>query len=468
MDEYQKIFLPGNSRAQVINVTNGENLYLIARSRSGKLFMDEAQIVINEGAESIREIALVADTNLPIDEKTFKEPTKPKMNMKLREKLKNMEVLIYGPGTQASSLLPSYLTEGILSEIANNLTAKKIFISNLVPDYDDPVSNVISRLETFFQLIDRVNPGLSQTSYVTNVFSELNQVDPINYILTEKFPNLTFQTDNWLTDSNKHLGAAIVRQISNTYQDIYRFKPGFVTLIVNNKNNIFNFDEYSKILISMTNNLEFGVEIIVVNKSTLNSINPSSFKNQVITKKINGKFYLADSISKALIIARGDLIAYLECKDLYSVTDILRGISLFDKGGTELAIGSRNLKLFDLRDQIKDAYPNQPIRGYISYFGSLLISLSFLLRFRRFISDPLAGVKVFRKSTLSDGDLRKIGQDININLLKYFIARGAVIEQFNIDFHYEKLSKSNRNSIKQGIYSLARIWASRNLMETKK
>jgi hypothetical protein len=123
-----------------------------------------------------------------------------------------------------------------------------------------------------------------------------------------------------------------------------------------------------------------------------------------------------------------------------------------------LVIGSRNLKILDLKKQVRSAYPGQPIRGFISYWGSLSLSLSFLFKYKRFISDPLAGVKIIRQSALADCDISRIGQDININLLKIFVEKEYLIEQYEIDYRPENLTRANRHSIKQGFVSLSRIW----------
>jgi len=458
IDFYQKIFLPINSRAKIINVTDGENFYLIARSNSGKIFVDEADIVENKGAESIREISLVRDPQQNINEKSFINPTRPKINQIVAEELSEMDILIYGPGTQSSSLLPSYLTLEVMEKIAKNLVAKKIFISNLIPDYDDPVSNVASRLETFFSLVDRLEPGHPQSSFISNVFTEIDQDMLPQMLFKEKFPGIAFQTDSWLTESNKHLGAAIVRQISYCCGGSLKFKPGFVSVILNESRLLPNFDEYLRLLENIASDVRLDVELIIVSKFREEPNNLLISNTQISKAYINKSIQFSSSISNALLTARGDLIAYLESSDLYSVSDVSRGIALLITGKSRLAIGSRNLKLLDLKKQVQGAYPKRPIRGFVAYWGSLALSISFLLRYRRFITDPLTGVKIFRKEGLSSVHLEKIGLDININLLKYFIKHDCSIEQFDIDFFYTKLTKINQHGFQQGLKSIARIW----------
>ena len=129
------------------------------------------------------------------------------------------------------------------------------------------------------------------------------------------------------------------------------------------------------------------------------------------------------------------------------------------KSSANLVLGSRNLKILDIKKQVRSAYPGQPVRGFIAYWGSLTISLSFLFKYRRFISDPLAGIKIVRRTALVGCDLEKIAKDININLLKVFVQQEYLIEQFEIGYRPENLTTTNRHNFRQGVRSLSRIWS---------
>jgi 2-phospho-L-lactate transferase/gluconeogenesis factor (CofD/UPF0052 family) len=463
VDKYQEIFLPKslikNRRARVLNVTDGENLYLIARSNSGKIFMDESEIVVNQNKEIIREIALVSDLKNESIQSAFKNIRMPKANPMVLQFLKTMDLLIYGPGTQASSLLPSYLTSDVLTEISRNSSAKKIFISNLVPDFDDPVSNVISRLETFFVLANLITSKNIQTELVTNVFSELEISEISNRSFEKNFPGIIFQTDNWLIENNKHLGAAIVRQLSQACDRKLKFKPGLISVIVYDYYLENSYETYSDLLKSLLLNINLDCEIIIVTRH--NPIQDVREKQKFIgeQKLSTNKIRFIGSIHESLLESRGDVVAYFGNIELYELSDLVRGIRLLvDNDKCHFVLGSRNLRIFDLKKQIREAYPTQPIRGFISYWGSLVISISFLLRFRRFITDPLSGVKIFKKIDLSGKELEKISKDIDINLIKFFIRAELPIQQFEIDFNSNSLSGNNRHKLINGIKSLINIW----------
>ena len=59
----------------------------------------------------------------------------PKLNRDLKLVFKKADMIIYGPGTQNSSLFPSYLTKNLNNYLLKS-KAKKIFISNIIKDKD--------------------------------------------------------------------------------------------------------------------------------------------------------------------------------------------------------------------------------------------------------------------------------------------------------------------------------------------
>ena len=460
--KYQEIFLPKSviksQQARILNVTDGENLYLIARATSGEIFLNEAEIVVNENKEIIREIALVSDFEKNSLELAFDNVRKPNPNQAVLQILKDMDLLIYGPGTQASSLLPSYLTSRVLDEIGKNLTAKKIFISNLIPDYDDPVSNVISRLETFFRLGNLIMPELKRKDLVTNVFSELNLSEIPKDLLESNFPGITFQTDDWLVESNKHLGSAIVRQIAKSSDRSFRYKPGLISIIVYGDSSIGNADNFASVIESLKSNIELDFELIMI----LSNVEKDLIKVKDVAEannEVNNKIKFMGSIQESMLKSRGDVIAFINSMQLYNLSDLAVGIHLLvNNERSHFLLGSRNLRIFDLKKQIRSAYPTQPFRGFISYWGSLIISVSFLIRFRRFITDPLSGIKIFKKLDINEAVLEIIAKDIDVNLIKYFIKAELPIQQFDIGFNPNQLNNDNRHSIIGGLKSLMNIW----------
>ena len=60
----------------------------------------------------------------------------PSINPAAVAALAEADVIVYGPGTQHSSLFPSYMTKGVAEAIAANMRADKVFIGNIHRDFD--------------------------------------------------------------------------------------------------------------------------------------------------------------------------------------------------------------------------------------------------------------------------------------------------------------------------------------------
>ena len=132
-------------------------------------------------------------------------------------------------------------------------------------------------------------------------------------------------------------------------------------------------------------------------------------------------------------------------------------LAIFIYVGVEVAVGSNLAEL--LKQKEFGSYSSSNIAPFIAlYWGSLMISVSFLIRFRRFITDPLSGIKIFKKLDTNEAVLEIIAKDIDVNLIKYFIKAELPIQQFDIGFNPNQLNNDNRHSIIGGLKSLMNIW----------
>ena len=86
------------------------------------------------------------------------------------------DVIIYGPGTQHSSLFPSYMTRGVGEAIADNRKADKIFVGNIVRDLDMQEDDINDLADKFMQAMTRKGEAsLAWRDCVTQFFVQRNQ-----------------------------------------------------------------------------------------------------------------------------------------------------------------------------------------------------------------------------------------------------------------------------------------------------
>ena len=128
-----------------------DNLKMVALRENGQILFTESEIVNLRSNFLIYRIFLINNKiNLDknkINALNFDNKLKflkdihinPSINDQLEKKIELADIIIYSPGTQHSSLLPTYLTNNIGKLIAKNQNALKVFITNIGADYENPV-----------------------------------------------------------------------------------------------------------------------------------------------------------------------------------------------------------------------------------------------------------------------------------------------------------------------------------------
>ena len=125
---------------KVLNITKGENLFLNAVLEDGTLVTDEERLVQIPHQSKVVDIFLlkkklsnkeikIIDSQKNKNKKNIlnKSSTSPKINTEVASVIKSSDIIIYGPGTQFSSLFPSYLTIG-LRKLIEKSKAKKFWL----------------------------------------------------------------------------------------------------------------------------------------------------------------------------------------------------------------------------------------------------------------------------------------------------------------------------------------------------
>jgi 2-phospho-L-lactate transferase/gluconeogenesis factor (CofD/UPF0052 family) len=135
--------------ARLVNVDTGEVRVLVALKEDGALLDSEAMIV---GAQSRARIADLFSLAGPLDARArralegrsladkrrilaelHREAT---ISREAKEALYQADLVVYGPGTQFSSLLPSYAVRGVPEAIEASLASARVLFVNLREDHD--------------------------------------------------------------------------------------------------------------------------------------------------------------------------------------------------------------------------------------------------------------------------------------------------------------------------------------------
>ncbi|QYC43264.1 Gluconeogenesis factor [Nonomuraea coxensis DSM 45129] len=137
------------SPARLLNVTDGANAYLVALKQDGRVLADEADIVGPQDAAAITGLFLLPApltgpelaglAGLPAErvrELLAGRAVPAAPNPEALRALADSDLVVYGPGTPHSSLLPSYLTQGVAEAIAGGRSTARVFVVNVGSDHD--------------------------------------------------------------------------------------------------------------------------------------------------------------------------------------------------------------------------------------------------------------------------------------------------------------------------------------------
>lgn len=223
VDNINKL-LPLNGK---VIVNSNENKFLIARRENGQIIEDEEKIV------NLRSNARISDLYLLNTKENIKKRFKnksikntyPKITEQAKNHIKKSDIIIYCPGTQHSSLYPTYMTKLLNKNISENTKSLKIFITNIGEDYETPSFNASDYINYAFKYL---TINTKKKFYYHNFFDYIfinlpNKIKknyvPVDYFNLEKI-KIKKIIKNFSKKNNlgQHDGKKIVNQIINLIQ----------------------------------------------------------------------------------------------------------------------------------------------------------------------------------------------------------------------------------------------------------
>lgn len=165
-----------------------KNLKLVAIRENGEILYSESDIVSLRSNKRIKQIFLIdycynfsfsPINHLSIFEKVnyLKKIQKDAIICsKTKSIINKSDLLIFSPGTQHSSLLPTYLTKNLSSIIISNKDVYKVLIINIGADYENPVyiaSEYVKNATKYLNLS-------SNSNYPPKYFFDLTLINKTN------------------------------------------------------------------------------------------------------------------------------------------------------------------------------------------------------------------------------------------------------------------------------------------------
>jgi 2-phospho-L-lactate transferase/gluconeogenesis factor (CofD/UPF0052 family) len=468
----------------LLNITEGENLFLVAEKENGAVVLSEGAIVAAQESAKISELFL-------LDEETFwkrvenaAEPPEgwrslfqtahciPRLNLEAARALEEADVIVYGPGTQHSSLFPSYMTEGVAEAISANKRADKIFVGNIHRDFDiqeddanDLARKLLHTLSRGGQI--RVN-WLDVVSHFFVQRTDDTSLSKAKYVPFDEghfsFPLETVKARDWESQEGRHSGGYVVDELHQIIQaridvELQRVHH-MVSIVIPVLNEERTIEEVLTSLIALDfQSLGLTKEIILVDGgSTDRTAEIARSVNTVRVFLLDGKPGRGAALRMGIDKARGNIVAFFPGDNEYHPNDLYAVVGAVVQSKFRVVLGSRAGKCTNLSERLMQIYENRRILYLTSKYGGMLLSVLTLLLYNRYVSDVLSSVKAFETHLLRSLDLHSNGIDLETEIVAKLSRKGEYMFELPVDYKPRSRSAGKKITARDGLKAILALF----------
>ncbi len=456
------------------NVTDGTNAFLVAVDDRGRLLASEAEIVAAGSRHKIRDIALVDHEVTPgeradlagapvarVEAFLREHATQPALNPRVAQLLAEADFIIYAPGTQHSSLLPSYLTPGVGAAIAGNLRAIKLLVTNLQEDADTADASAVEIIgRAVHYLRNRSRLAIRTPCLISHyLLNDGRSGDgnrpyvPLGRLEALEDPRLVRVANYEDGSSGRH----DAKKVLGPFVESLAARPArqrvVVWLVATG-----SADKVCQTLLEAVRagleQLEPALTVLYHATESLDDDFAARMPCPVVNVATPGE--PADfSFRTATASIGADYVLLCDSSGMYRGEDLVNIALLLTNRRLDAVWGSRRLSVKDIRASYRERYRNHPLLGHISYLGSHLLSLAYLLRFGRYVSDTLSGIRAVRTVFVLQAGGDPSHPDFNHRLLAALLDAKADLIETPVQF-FPISSEIERRTTVRGRAALAR------------
>ena len=418
------------TKVKIINISNNENRWLVAINKDNKIINDESSLVKKKQFIPIKNIYLIKtkdDLNFSNKKNTLSYLKKinsiPKINPEAKNDILKSDLVIYGPGTQHSSLFPSYL---IANKYIKKSKARKIMIMNL--EYDNDIQNLKSK-----QILEQALKYLKYKTKTNEVIDTvlIDKSCKFNN-LKKKFKETNIKEIDVRNNFFKkiHSGKKIYDEIINTDHQ----KDKKIMIFLNLKNeNYLNIDHIDQIFSQSWSNLFKKITMTINSKTYLfkTKIPNIIFKNsrEIFPETLIFKKWLKKKDYDYLVTISGD--------GYYDLSKIIDHINLMKDLNCGLLIGSRNQNRYQHFDNIKKIYGKSKILYFLSKISEFIFIIIYFLKLNFLLTDPNSGYRIYSKQNMNYKKNKKITQTPS-SILKNLVKEKTEVLEVPIKYYVKR------------------------------
>jgi 2-phospho-L-lactate transferase/gluconeogenesis factor (CofD/UPF0052 family) len=415
------------SQVRLLNVTRGENRVLVALKEDGEILDCEAKIVGKQSASKIVDFFFLAGPLAPEDLEAIQRlPSVEERRAALaklhrpveispeaREALLESDLIIYGPGTQFSSLMPSYKTLGLAQAIAGSRARAKIFVVNIHRDHDIQDFSAAELVNRALQLLGDPKNEMRHISHVlhTDRSARPDQLIPRG----SENPKQLFRNLDWIdgdfenpTRPGTHSGYLAVRRIFGVYEEALTAAEPELDIYINLYQRSLAVGQLIQEFLELPWQNHFRKVRLRFNEAELPKLDlpahltiESTHRDETFSEVHELAEWATGRTSKYLATLSGD--------GEYRLCDILYAMEILTQHSFAAVYGSRTQSRNQFFHSLDAAYGESPPLYLLSLAGGFFFSLMFFLRFGVIFSDPLTGFRLYNRSAMT-GVLARLGR----------------------------------------------------------
>ena len=383
------------------------------------------------------------------------------LNPRVEERIRKADLIVYAPGTQHSSLFPSYLTPGLSDAIAANLGAVKLLITNIQTDAEIHGSTAVDIIQrAVFYLEEKGRLRIPTPCLITHyLINDPGHSDPAAaYIPLGKLDTLedprlvrVGHYEDGVTgrhDAVKVVGPFVEAQLSRGTR-----RRAAIWL-----HDGTSADKVSQTLLELVRarlaDLPIDVTVLAECDETLDEALLARLPFPVIPLPAAGG---AAAARERLLNERHDYVVLFESSGMYIGEDLVDVVSHLPSGRLDAVWGSRRLSVRDVAESMRLRYRHAPWLRLASQAGSYALSLAYLALYGRYISDTLSGARAVRTAYALAAEVDPRDKLLNQRLLSVLMRDRAEFLEIPVRFFALSPERVRRTTVGEGVKSLAMI-----------
>jgi 2-phospho-L-lactate transferase/gluconeogenesis factor (CofD/UPF0052 family) len=451
------------------NVSDGTNAFLVALDPQGRLLASEAEIVDANRRNRIKDIYIVDRPPAP-DVMAAKSPDElavwlaaherqTPVNGRLVDRIAAADLIVYSPGTQHSSLFPSYVTHGLSTAIARNLSAVKLLITNIQTDAETTGATAVEIIEKAIYYLEekghlRIPAPCLITHYLIN--DSRRPEDEAPYLPLGRLESL--EDPRLVRIGNYEDG------VTGRHDPAKVLMPFLETLLPKPRQRVaiwlHDTGSRNKLAQTVLEMVRAGIHELPLDVTVFYSgseaLEAEFAATLPITVRAAGTSP-ATRFPRPLLDGGYDYVVLFEASGMYNGEDIVSLAAYLSSGRLDAVWGSRRLSVNDIEASIRLRYKHKPWLRFASAVGSHLLSAVYLVLYGRYVSDTLSGVRAIRLRHVASLDVDIDDKMLNQRLLSGLLKQRAEILETPVRFYSMSPGQVRRTSIMEGIHALTTI-----------